>query len=69
MRVWVPVANYLFLETTRAAELTAFAAKRRVLLRDCSGWPGFANSAIRVAVRKRWENEILIYICRECLCG
>jgi len=69
LRVWVPVANYLFVETPRAADLTAFAAARRVLLRDCSGWPGFALSAIRVAVRRRWENEILIRICRECLCN
>lgn len=69
LRVWAPVANYLFVETSRAAELTAFAAARRVLLRDCSGWPGFDVSAIRVAVRKRWENEILIGTCKECLCA
>ena len=68
LHVWAPVANYLFVETPRATELTSFAARRRVLLRDCSDWPGFANSAIRVAVRKRWENEILIGVCRECLC-
>lgn len=69
LRVAAPVANYLFVETTRAEELTTFAAARRVLIRDCSGWPGFDVSAIRVAVRKRWENEILIRICKEYLCG
>lgn len=69
LRVWSPVANYLFVETSRATELTAFAAARRVLLRDCSDWPGFPVSAIRVAVRKRWENQILIDVCKECLCA
>jgi threonine-phosphate decarboxylase len=69
LRVAAPVANYLFVETARAKELTAFAAARRVLIRDCSGWPGFDVSAIRVAVRKRWENEVLIRICKECLCA
>ena len=69
LRVWPPVANYLYVETARAAELTAFAAKRRVLLRDCSEWPGFEGAAVRVAVRKRWENEILIRVCGECLCA
>lgn len=67
--VWPAVANYLFIETQRAAELTAFAESRRVLIRDCSDWPGFACHAIRVAVRRRWENEILIAVLRECLCG
>jgi len=69
LRVWEPVANYLFVETDRAPELTAYAATRGVLLRDCSGWPGFDPQGFRVAVRKHWENEILIQICKEYLCG
>lgn len=69
LRVSPPVANYLYIETPRAEELTAFAAARRVLVRDCSAWPGLGAPAIRVAVRKRWENEILIAICKECLCA
>ncbi len=69
LSVWPPVANYLFVETARAAELTAFAESRHVLIRDCSDWPGFPCRAIRTAVRQRWENEILIAVLRECLCG
>jgi threonine-phosphate decarboxylase len=68
LHVWEPMANYLFVETARAAELTEYAAARRVLLRDCSRWPGFAIPAVRAAVRKRWENDILIRVCKECLC-
>jgi len=63
-----PVANYLYVETARAADLTAFAAERGVLVRDCSGWPGFGGTAIRVAVRPRWENEVLVRVLEECLC-
>lgn len=66
--VWKPTANYLFVETRRAAALTEFAEARRVLIRDCSGWPGFDVTGIRVAVRKRWENEILIGVAKEYLC-
>jgi len=69
LQVAPPVANYLFIETDRAQELAEFAAKRKVLIRDCNGWPGFDISAIRVAVRRRWENEVLIRVCKECLCG
>lgn len=69
VRVWPPVANYLYVETARAAEFTAFAANRRVLVRNCSGWPGLPGTAIRVAVRRRWENEILLRTCEEYLCG
>lgn len=69
LSVWPVRANYLFVETERAAEIAAFAEQRRVLVRDCSGWPGFACRAIRVAVRQRWENEVLLSVLRECLCG
>ncbi|MFN0102920.1 MAG: pyridoxal phosphate-dependent aminotransferase [Bryobacteraceae bacterium] len=69
VRVWPPAANYLYVETPRATELTAFAAARRMLVRDCTGWPGFGGAAVRVAVRPRWENEVLIAVCKECLCA
>ena len=69
MRVWPPSANYLYVETPRASELTGFASKRSVLLRDCSAWPGLESSAVRVAVRRRWENRILIQLCKEFLCA
>lgn len=69
VRVWPTTANYLYVEMARATELTAFAVKRNVLIRDCSAWPGFARSAVRVAVRRRWENVILINLFKEFLCA
>ncbi len=67
--VWPVIANYLYIELPQATQLTEFAAARNVLLRDCSDWPGFARPSIRVAVRRRWENELLLTICREFLCA
>ena len=67
--VWAPTANYLFLETTRGTEWTLFAAKRKVLLRDCAGWPGWPVQGVRIAVRQRWENEVLVRLSKEFLCG
>ncbi|MFN7924966.1 MAG: aminotransferase class I/II-fold pyridoxal phosphate-dependent enzyme [Bryobacteraceae bacterium] len=63
-----PTANYVYAEAARASDLTAFAAARNVLIRDCTGWPGLPAPAIRVAVRNRWENEILIALCKEFAC-
>lgn len=62
-------ANYLLIDTPQAAALTAFAAQRNVLIRDCTGWPGWPRSAVRVAVRQRWENEILVSIFKEFACA
>lgn len=69
MLVWPSVANYLYIETVHATELTQFAANRKILLRDCSHWPGFARPSIRIAVRRRWENELLIALIKEFLCA
>lgn len=62
-------ANYLLVEMDRATEFVAFAATRNVLLRDCTDWPGWPRNAVRVAVRRRWENEILVAIFKEFLCA
>ncbi len=67
--VWKPTANYLFVETARGTEWAAFAAERKVLLRDCAGWPGWPMQGVRVAVRRRWENEVLVRLSKEFLCG
>jgi len=62
-------ANFLYCLTPRATALAAFARTRQVLLRDCSEWPGLPAQALRIAVRPRWENEILIRLCKEFLCA
>ncbi|WP_031499429.1 pyridoxal phosphate-dependent aminotransferase [Bryobacter aggregatus] len=61
-------ANYLTISTPRAGELVAYAAARNVLIRDCGNWPGWDFEGVRVAVRKRWENEILVQLIQEFAC-
>jgi len=69
LRIWPATANYLFLETGSAAERTAHALERGVLIRDCRGWPGLAVEGVRTAVRRRWENEILVRVFQEFSCA
>jgi threonine-phosphate decarboxylase len=67
-RGWPPEANYIYIEIPYAADLVRFAARRDILIRDCTGWPGCEGSGIRVAVRRRWENERLLAVWKEFLC-
>lgn len=62
-------ANYLYLEYPRAAELTRFALEHKLLLRDCTGWPGLPGSALRIAVRTREQNEYLLKVIQEFSCS
>jgi len=68
LRVSAPTANFLFAETARSTPLRDFAESRHTLIRDCRGWPGLEATGVRVAVRRRWENEILVQLFREFLC-
>jgi len=67
-KVWPSEANYIYIEIPYAAKLVEFAAQRNILIRDCTGWPGCERSGIRVAVRRRWENERLLAVWKEFLC-
>ena len=63
-------ANFLLIELDRPVPpLVARLEQQKILVRDCSGWPGvpFAHS-IRVAVRTRAENLRLIAALRGVLC-
>jgi len=66
--VWPSTANYIYMEIPYAVNLVGFAAQRNILIRDCTGWPGCERSGIRVAVRRRWENERLLAVWKEFLC-
>lgn len=59
-------ANFLLLYMAGgAADLRAWLLERKVLIRDCTGWPGVEGEAVRVAVRTRPENERLIALLEE----
>jgi threonine-phosphate decarboxylase len=68
VRVWPSEANYLYVEAPYASSLVQFAANRDILIRDCTGWPGCEQSAVRVAVRLRSENERLLAVWKEFAC-
>ncbi len=52
----------------RAEDVCRWFLERKVILRDCSGWPGLSGEAIRFAIRTREENQRVIAMFREFLC-
>ncbi len=64
-------ANYLLMALDHpAASLLAHLLTHKILVRDCSGWPGVAfPSSVRVAVRTRPENERLLAAWQEFSCA
>jgi threonine-phosphate decarboxylase len=59
-------ANFLYVPTRYAANrLCDFLLQRKILIRNCTGWPGLAGEGVRVAVRLRHENQHLIDAWRE----
>ncbi len=68
VQVWPSEANYIYVEAPYASKLVEFAAERDILIRDCTGWPGCEQSAVRLAVRPRWENERLLAVWKEFVC-
>lgn len=61
-------ANFLLIELKekfRSPDLKAELARRGLLVRDCSNFRGLTDKYIRVAVKRPWENELLIRALRE----
>jgi threonine-phosphate decarboxylase len=53
-------ANYYLLRLDRALEVKAALQERGILVRDCSNFVGLGPGFLRIAVRSRRENEILM---------
>jgi threonine-phosphate decarboxylase len=53
-------ANYYLLRLERALEVKAALQERGILVRDCSNFVGLGPGFLRIAVRSRRENEILM---------
>jgi threonine-phosphate decarboxylase len=52
--------NYYLLRTERAREISKHLYKKGILVRDCSNFRGLDDSYIRVAVKSRRDNTILL---------
>jgi threonine-phosphate decarboxylase len=54
-------ANFLYVRTEYPAQaLCSFLLSRKILIRNCTGWPGLSGEAVRIAVRQRRDNERLL---------
>ncbi|HEY6010990.1 MAG TPA: aminotransferase class I/II-fold pyridoxal phosphate-dependent enzyme, partial [Nitrospirota bacterium] len=53
-------ANYYLLKFGNARKAVAELEQRRILVRDCSNFRGMGQSYVRIAVRTRKENRILM---------
>jgi threonine-phosphate decarboxylase len=63
-------ANFILVRLGYAAEdLCEHMLRSKILLRNCSGWPGIDSSSVRVAVRTREENERLLSVWRKFPCA
>ena len=62
-------ANFIFVRVTGCSQtLCDHLLRRKILIRNCSAWPGLSGEAVRVAVRRRDENERLLKAWREFRC-
>ncbi len=62
-------ANFLCVHIAgSAAALTRHLLTHKVLIRNCAGWPGVAGEMVRIAVRRRAENERLLEAWRTFRC-
>lgn len=58
---WPTSANFIFVRLAHpVTPLTDHLLREKILIRDCASWPGLAGPAIRIAVRTRRENELLL---------
>jgi threonine-phosphate decarboxylase len=57
---WPSAANYFLLYFRNSGAIAAKLEKKGILVRDCSNFKGLGKGYIRIAVRSRRENELLM---------
>ncbi|MCU1327119.1 MAG: L-threonine-O-3-phosphate decarboxylase [Bryobacterales bacterium] len=63
-------ANFLYVKLACSASgLCEHLLRDKILIRNCTDWPGLFGEAVRVAVRRRDENERLLKAWREFRCA
>jgi threonine-phosphate decarboxylase len=62
-------ANFISVRINYSAKaLCAYLLSSKILIRNCVGWPGVTGELVRLAVRRRDENEQLLNVWREFKC-
>ncbi len=72
LHVYLPAVNFIFIDLGRGCNSSAFTEQMRrqgILVRDCANYPGLGDTYIRVAVKSRAENEILLRAFQQVLEG
>jgi len=71
IKVYKPTANYIFIDIARSkynsGQLTELLAQEGLLIRDCQSYHGLEKDFIRIAVRSRKDNLVLLKKLRELL--
>ena len=63
IKPYKPSANYIFIEITKDStveDLQDFLIKEKILIRNCSNYPGLNNKFFRIAIKRKEENDFLI---------
>lgn len=64
LKVYQPTTNYIFINISgtdySSAELKQELARKAILIRNCDSYHGLQDNYIRIAVKSRQENKILI---------
>ncbi len=64
LKPYQPSANFIFIDISKtqftAAELTDILAKKAILIRNCNSYHSLGEDYIRIAVKNREENNILL---------
>jgi len=73
LRPYRSEANFILVDIGlsgwKSGELTEALAQHKVLVRDCSNFPGLEGGYIRVAVKERESNTILLRLLKNLLTG
>lgn len=71
LTVYKPTANYIFVDISKSKydsdQLTDLLAKQGILIRNCKSYRGLEKDFIRLAVKSRKDNKILIEKLKELL--
>ncbi len=60
MRVFPSAVNFFLIQTTRAPLIAAGLRQKGILVRSCADFAGLDETYLRIAVRSKGENEILM---------